>query len=121
MAPRPRSFRYAEPKESRLSERGNLGWIYLALMLVFVIPFLYVLIVRPVLYNGWRHFYFIYPVIVCWSVIGLHALLGAAVKKEVKYAGISALMIVFVYLAVWIGKNHPYEYVYYTRENGKQE
>lgn len=105
---------YCIRNRKNLSEYENRGWIYLALLLILVVPFLYVLIVRPVLYDGWRHFYFMYPVIVCWAIIGLHDILGSGIKQEIKYAVTAALAGVFVYLAIWIGKNHPYEYVYYN-------
>ena len=37
--------------------------------LAVVIPFAYVVVLRPTLYNGWRHFYFTYPLLVVQGVL----------------------------------------------------
>ena len=40
-------------------------------LLIITVPILYVWITRPVLYTGWRHFYFIYPSIILIAVIAV--------------------------------------------------
>lgn len=96
------------------SVRSEKKWLYLFLYLILIIPFAYVIIVRPVLYNGWRHFYFMYSVIACWAVVGLHMFLKADLKHVLKVSGLTVLGAVLVYLSLWIIKNHPYGYVYYN-------
>ncbi len=88
-------------------------WIDWMLLLTFVVPFAYVIIVRPVLYNGWRHFYFMYAVMAGWAVSGLH---GIRKKARPAVAAFSCflLLLVFGYIGVWIVRYHPYEYVYFN-------
>lgn len=83
--------------------------------LVLMIPFLYVVVVRPVLYCGWRHFYFIYPVIIIFSLKGFMKLLQIVQKK----VWISCLIKVVLAVDIgstllWLGLNHPYGYVYFN-------
>lgn len=81
------------------------GWKKLYMALMLVVPMLYVFIASPVLYNGWRHFYFIYPFLAFGAFLGILA--GGKWIKGVALFG-------FVLVALWIVKNHPYEYVYFN-------
>lgn len=101
-------------KEKNCWRGKEQSWIYLALLLILVIPFAYVLAVRPVLYNGWRHFYFVYPVIASWATIGAHAIWKSKVRIAVKRACGGILFAAIAYVAFWICKYHPYEYVYFN-------
>jgi hypothetical protein len=105
---------YCIKNRKQLGNQGDRGWIYWMLFLLLVIPVAYVVIVRPVLYNGWRHFYFIYPVIASWSVVGIHTLLTKIKPVVFKTVGMAALGISFVWVGLWIVRNHPYEYVYFN-------
>ena len=82
--------------------------------LCLLIPVLYVVLTRPVLYNGWRHFYFIYSIIALFSVWGLDAI--KSILKDRKR--IQILYIVFCGALMCIGiriwKYHPYEYSYFN-------
>ena len=82
------------------------------LFLVLVIPFIYVLVFNPTLYNGWRHFYFVYPCLVLWATYGLQRLLflGGIWASRLAPALLAAAML---YTGFWIIANHPYEYVYF--------
>lgn len=44
------------------------------LMPILAFPLLSVLIFKPVLYDGWRHFFFIYPPIIIFSIFGFRLL-----------------------------------------------
>ncbi len=89
------------------------SWVYLAMLLIVIIPFAYFIIVRPVLYNGWRHFYFMYSMIACWAVIGIHYTIHSS-RKLIKYGSLICLGISLTATGVWTLNNHPYEYVYFT-------
>ncbi len=89
--------------------------------LYVIIPVLYAVIMRPVLYNGWRHFYFIYPGILLIAGSGWNSICNWLKKRQLhigKITGANILSIVScVYLcciALWIAQNHPYEYVYFN-------
>ena len=73
----------------------------------------YVILRQPVIYNGWRHFYFLYAGFIVLAAWGLETLLrrarglnGAAI------AGILALCMAAD--GVGILQNHPYQYAYYN-------
>ena len=90
-----------------------LFWAETFTLLLIVIPFAYVLLFRPTLYNGWRHFYFIYPALIMWSVFAMQRLIQTKHK-----VWISLIVVSFVFSCIatggWILKNHPYEYIYFN-------
>ena len=82
---------------------------------LWMCPLLYWLIVRPLVYNSWRHFYFLYAGIVLLAGYGiayLSKLLSR--KKMLKRAGIVALSLCLATSALGIALNHPYQYGYYN-------
>lgn len=117
------------------------GAARLFLFLTAAVPLLYALLLKPSMYNGWRHFYFIYPFIALSAVAGLRFLSrklknlslpimyrparsGAEShtdekSKSLKVHGHQLLLAaVFACLCVtgiWILSNHPYEYAYFNR------
>ena len=78
------------------------------------IPVVYLLVVNPVLYNGWRHFYFIYNVIALTAVMGLQWLMQKH-KHWIYQWGLTGIVTMVVAVTgVWITRNHPYEYAYFS-------
>jgi len=47
----------------------------LLLLGITYLPFLTYLVMKPVLYNGWRHYYFLYGMIIIWAVLGFYHLI----------------------------------------------
>jgi len=94
----------------------SMSFIWLA------VPFLSVLALRSVLYDGWRHLFFIYPAYILVALFGLDNLLSL----QLKY--LSSVLQEFVLYAIvilgliqplrFIIRNHPYEYVYFNRFAG---
>ncbi|MBQ6503444.1 MAG: discoidin domain-containing protein [Flexilinea sp.] len=70
-----------------------------------------VMLIRPVLYNGWRHMYFFYVPIFWFTADGLNIIFSI---KEKIYSRIMICLILIS--AVWSASRiialHPYEYVY---------
>ena len=87
-------------------------------------PLLAVIIFKPVVYDSWRHLYFIYPAFLILSLKGmviLHALL-----KSVKWAGrvLAPLFILIILFgltqtAAFMIANHPHQNVYFNALAGK--
>lgn len=79
---------------------------------IFTLTLLSVMIFRPIIYCGWRHFYFLYPILIINSIIGVDYLLsrGKLFKKIV----ISLLIINSLYIVCWMIKYHPYQYNYFS-------
>lgn len=82
----------------------TLGW--------FAIPFFYVLLHRPPMYDGFRHFLFILPPLFVLAGIALDALF-----KWLQRAWLQAVIIVVLLLPGIIPgiRLHPYQYTYYNQ------
>jgi len=89
--------------------------LLLALSSLWFIPMAYVVFAQPLLYNGWRHFYFIFAGIAGMAALGLQALAALAKRrKALQTFGALALGFVFLWQAAGIAVNHPYQYGYYN-------
>ncbi|MDD3334525.1 MAG: hypothetical protein PHI98_03300 [Eubacteriales bacterium] len=74
----------------------------------------YVVLTRPLIYNGWRHFYFVYAGLVILAAWGLKSLWTHLPGKSWKRAGATVCGICLVATATAMAVNHPYQYVYYN-------
>lgn len=93
-------------------EPHPMRWV---LTLLWIVPMLFVILARPLLYNGWRHFYFLYAGLSAMGGLGLQALeqrIGG--RRILRVSGAIALVCVLVWQAVGIFLNHPYQYAYYN-------
>lgn len=85
--------------------------LYLCLNLI--IPFLYVFLFRPVLYNGWRHFYFVYPIMILAALYGI-VRLDRRLRGRHKQYGPLIVTLGLMPVFSWIVQNHPFEYLYFN-------
>jgi len=88
---------------------------YLALLFIilFYAFILLTFVMRPVLYDMWRHVLFLTVPIITISSYGAYALLTSLPKK----LGLGILVVVFVgymFTATTMIKLHPYQYVYFN-------
>jgi hypothetical protein len=84
----------------------------LFLDLILLIPLLIFIIGRPTLHDGWRHFYFIYPVIIVNVVIAVKWLIERFEKLKALIflvIGLNSLV-----LLSWMVRNHPYQLEYFN-------
>lgn len=97
-----------------LTDRRSLG--YSVLVSAAVIPVLYCVILRPAVYNGFRHFLFVVPPLVVLGGIGIDQLYGWALNHGRRAAyGFAMLVVVFVVRQTAIMVDlHPDEYVYFN-------
>lgn len=77
------------------------------------VPLLYVFIASPVLYNGWRHFYFIYSVLILFALLGFQYLARLLAGRKV-FLLYGATGLYLLSIVLWIGRNHPNEVVYFN-------
>lgn len=70
-----------------------------------------VMLIRPVQYNGWRHFYFLYVPLYWFMAAGLCWLLSNA-RKLWRTAAIPLMALSAVWTGVCAAGLHPYEYLY---------
>lgn len=85
-------------------------WILPALLLLwFGVPFGYVLLKRPPMYDGFRHFLFIVPPIFIFAGLGMDALC-----RRLKWVGAGLAILLLLPGLASIFTLHPYEYTYYN-------
>ncbi len=94
-------------------------WQHILFGLVLVIPLAYVVLRKPTLYNGWRHFYFLYAVIMIYAMEGGLLLLrgtGKAGKAGHWLQAVSggAIACGMGLTLGWMIVSHPYEYMYFN-------
>ena len=99
--------------------RGDKELQDLIYILTFLIPIFMVIDQNVVLYDGWRHLYFIYPSFLMIMLFGLNILKINFFKKRIKwfyiFSFVSILPIIF-----WMYKNHPHQNVYFNSLAGKE-
>ena len=72
------------------------------------------------LYNGWRHFYFVYPWTVYFAVLWLDQLFHSS-RIIVRVSAWALLSVSLISLGVWIIRFHPYQMVYFNALIPKNE
>ncbi len=92
----------------------DLDQIFDSLVLgILLVSLLLPICLHSTLYDGWRHFYFLYGPFLYLAVLGLSALLSIK-NKIIKslILGISVGSIIFN--GAWMIRNHPYQMVYFN-------
>ena len=87
----------------------------LALTLLWLVPTAFVVLRQPVMYNGWRHFYFVFAGLAPMAALGLRAIWQWA-KKRGRAWRLMAVGLLCAAMGVNIAGlivNHPYQYGYY--------
>lgn len=86
---------------------------YIYLVCVFIFPFLLIIISRPTLYDGWRHFLFLSYPLTLIAALGFYFLVKT-VKKKIA----PVIWILFFIFVLFTSKEmlilHPYEYIYFN-------
>ena len=96
----------------RLRARDADGLKPLLLVLMWTLPLGFAVLTRTHVYNGWRHFYFLYGPMLALAAWGAYALWRRlARRRRAALAGILGLCMAFS--AVGLAAQHPYQYAYY--------
>ena len=87
---------------------------------LFCGPILLSLPLKPVLYNGWRHFYFLYPAFALVATVGVMSLL-ATLKKWliIKYFFCTLIIASMLSVSMWMQRNHPIANNYFNSLAGQ--
>jgi hypothetical protein len=87
---------------------------YYLVMLALVWLFLgFAMIARPILYDNWRHFYFLYGFLLLLAVYGFKTLVDL-LKGKWKYLAFGALGVQLLAMLITIIMSHPFQFVYYN-------
>jgi hypothetical protein len=114
---------FVQKKAAFLKNQGNR--YDLAIFILFFAPIFSVILLNSVLYNGWRHLYFIYPAMVWIGILGLKRLWSFLSiffsLQSLKYAFILLLLINTIEIISLLIKYHPHQSVYFNLLAGDVE
>lgn len=95
---------------------GNqTAMLLISATLIWTAPLCYAMFSNPVVYNGWRHFYFVLAGLSVLGGWGLECIIRLFQKNNRRWQQVLALamaVLCFVTSAVGIILNHPYQYAY---------
>ena len=91
---------------------------YVLLCVLFVWTFLgYTMIRQPILYDSWRHFYFLAGLLYVLAAYGLEQIISLLQGKW-KWVGVGAVGLQLFAMLIIIVMNHPFQFVYYNQLAG---
>jgi hypothetical protein len=90
----------------------------LLMMVCFFLPLIMIIVLKSVVYDGWRHVFFIYPSFILIALCGLKSLKDGLFKKNKFLLFILVGCAIVFNFSVMAGL-HPYENVYFNRLAGK--
>lgn len=100
----------------RLGEAARAGTLRFQLLLVacVVAPLLVVFVLRPTLFNGWRHLYFLYAPFSLLAALGLHFLAVRLRSRTARAAVYCGAGVGLALTAAAMVRIHPYQHVYFN-------
>jgi hypothetical protein len=97
-----------------LSDEEKQDMLFLALL---VLPILLVILLNSTLYNGWRHLYFIYPLILLVSLKGWLTIWRSKTllsHRSTQATLLAIFIFSFISTSYWMIKNHPMQNIYFN-------
>ena len=85
----------------------------LLIITLFLLPFFSAIFFSKSLLNSWRHLFFIYPLILFVSIIGLEFILKNLLKKIIVIF-YSLIIVSLAFTGLWMYLNHPFQMVYFN-------
>lgn len=95
-------------------QEGSSRPLIWAVLFSIVFPVAYAVYKDSTLYNGWRHFLFIYPALVAVSALGWEFLFRNFKQKGLRIGLSFVFLVLSAKTIYWIVDNHPNEYTYYN-------
>ncbi len=86
----------------------------LAMLFVIIFPLSYAIYKDSTLYNGWRHFLFIYPPLVTLAALGWDWLVDRFDAKAIRIGVFAVLVALTSTTVVWSFQNHPNLFAYFN-------
>ncbi len=100
-----------------LKKNKNLFIFALLVIFTVVFPVAYAVYKKSSLYDGWRHFLFVYPPLVVIASIGWISLINAK-QSALKFASLALVAAGLVMPLRFAIANHPFEALYYNEIAG---
>lgn len=97
------------------------NWQWLLILCWLFFPWIAVLLFHSVIYDEWRHLFFIYPAFILFSLLGIQSIanLLASKNQKLRAAWFAVLIIYGGLISTWMIENHPYENVFFNSLAGK--
>lgn len=104
-------------KQVRAEKKFNINKAMILTSLL--LPMVALLIGQPVVYNGWRHIFFLYPAFVMIMVSGFSSMVekvGEIKGRSGFLSGLVFALVAFQFFSVgnFMVKSHPYQFTYYN-------
>ena len=87
--------------------------------LTFIVTFFIVIELNASKFGGWRHLYFLYPIVIYFTIYCVNFIKNKFENKLFKIILVFLLTINMTYNLFWIFKNHPHQYLYFNLLNKK--
>lgn len=100
-------------KKARAGDIGSGGAALAIMLLLLFGTLLYQAVANPHVYGGWRHAFYLYPIMIVFAVYGVQWVIAVSrVPKRawLRYAACGLVCASLACNAVRIAVNHPYEY-----------
>ena len=102
-------------KAIRSKWKTSTPYLWMVASITYLLPITFSLIDTPLLYNGWRHFYFVYAGIVIIASIGLDFLVEfAQAKRNLRWLPAVAIVACFTFTSVGLIQNRYYQFAYFN-------
>jgi hypothetical protein len=82
--------------------------------LIFFIPIFAVIILNSVVYDGWRHLYFIYPAFLLFVIHGIACIVKLTTKFKLQWVIYAVLTFSFSQIAFLMAKSHPLQSTFFN-------
>jgi len=83
---------------------------FLLYLLCFTVPVLTIIMLQSVIYDDWRHLYFVYPSFVLLGLYCIHALIHSRFRLVTQAACVIQIGLISYFMI----KNHPFQQVYFN-------
>lgn len=88
------------------------------ILFTILFPALFAILTKAPLYNGWRHFLFIYPAICVIAAVGLNELFNSITKPAIYIGALAVCLLAMAKPVIWAAQNMPYQYTYFNEIEG---
>ncbi|NRB52155.1 MAG: glycosyltransferase [Saprospiraceae bacterium] len=93
-------------------------WLWLFLLYTMIFPVVYAIAKQSSLYDGMRHFLFVYPVLVVVAAKGWDWLSTLLPAKGFQLGTQGAMAVLVAIPLLWMVRNHPYQASYFNPVSG---
>ncbi|MEZ0332085.1 MAG: ArnT family glycosyltransferase [Methylophilaceae bacterium] len=108
-------LRFSLVKTNRFDDKHPLFIGFISVFTAAAFPLAFILLDKPALYNGVRHFTFILPPLAIIAALGIHFAISALNSfPKLRLGFIAVCWVLVINTSCVLVQLHPYEYIYYN-------